>query len=199
MIEQLLKNNPWFATIIWAIVYISDYYLTIYGARLYQSGIKDKIVYEGSYELTPTFQHDIDSLKLFSWKFVGRLVLSLVIFPGLWWVSVQLLKLPNLFVLFFGMMILPELVIHMRHIRNIATYSYAKKMADGLRGRIEYSQQFTLKLSSIELFSFAMLYMLMFAINKDLFFLGGVLACLATGQQHWAMSKKANKQLQKVP
>lgn len=195
MIEQLLRNNPWFATIAWAITFISDYYLTIYGARLYQAGIKDYITYEGSYELTPAFQHDIDSFKLFSSRFVRQLILSLMVIWAFWWVSVQLMKWSSLFAFFTGGLILREFAIHMRHIRNIATFRYAKKTVNGFRGRIEFSRQFIYRLSAIELFSFAVLYLLMFAIKETPVFLGGVLACALTGQQHWAMSKKSNPQL----
>jgi hypothetical protein len=68
-LETLFVDNLWVCLLTWLVLYISDYYLTIWGAHLYRSGAQEHIVYEGSYELTPQFQKDIDALKLFSLNF----------------------------------------------------------------------------------------------------------------------------------
>ncbi len=182
--EQLLIYGVWFAMALWAGLYISDYYLTIYGARLSQV-VKEHIVLEGSYELTPYYQDDVDRHRLWSARLLLVLVLSSGTILVIWWMSVQWLDWPNIFSLLMGGLILSEAAIHMRHFRNIVLYRYAEKNAESLRGRIEYSRLLVLRLSAAEFFSFAALFLLAFGLSGNLFFLGGTLACVATGQRHW--------------
>jgi len=59
-------DSFWPGAVAWSVLYVSDYVLTLTCARLYQMGAKEKIVFEGSYELTPFFQKDINSLRKIS-------------------------------------------------------------------------------------------------------------------------------------
>jgi hypothetical protein len=58
--------TPWPGLFVWVVLFISDYTMTLICARMYQAGAKEKLVIEGSYEITPYFQKDIDSLKVVS-------------------------------------------------------------------------------------------------------------------------------------
>ena len=68
------STSPWPGLILWIVLYISDYYLTLYAAR----GFKEigHIQFEGSYELTPQYQKDIDALTPVSRRHLIALVLS---------------------------------------------------------------------------------------------------------------------------
>ncbi len=66
-----------------------DYVLTITGARLYKNGANRYIVFEGSYELTPVFKADVDSLLLVSSTFVRNQVLSFGAIFVVWMVDVE--------------------------------------------------------------------------------------------------------------
>src|SRR5215208_7187448 len=59
--EYWLATSPWPGVILWIILYVSDYYLTIYSAR----GFREigHFQFEDSFELTPQFQKDINALK----------------------------------------------------------------------------------------------------------------------------------------
>ena len=57
-----------------AALFISDYVLTLACARLYRG--QDKIVFEGSYEITSTDQADVDALRKVSPRFVARWSIS---------------------------------------------------------------------------------------------------------------------------
>jgi hypothetical protein len=61
---DVLLQSAWLGSALWATVYISDYVLTVTCARLYRA--QDNIVFEGSYEITPIFQADIDALRAVS-------------------------------------------------------------------------------------------------------------------------------------
>ena len=64
--------SPWPGILCWAALFISDMHLTVTCARMYQAGVRDHIVFEGSYELTPYHQADIDALRRFSPRFLLR-------------------------------------------------------------------------------------------------------------------------------
>jgi hypothetical protein len=188
-LESILIDNVWLAIIVWGIIYVSDYYLTIYAAHLYQIHLKEFVVFEGSFELTPIFQKDVDSLRRISPRFVILLVLSFVLIFLIWLLAVKFLKVPQIFSFSFGSLILREAAIHLRHLRNLAL-SLFTRTAGGLNGHIEYSRWLILKLSAVELLSFAGLFFLTYLALGSWLFLGGAVSCLYTGLQHWFMSKK---------
>src|SRR5947207_12636171 len=67
-------QNLWAGLSVWILLFVSDYTLTLICARLYQKSVREKIVFEGSYELTPYFQRDIDALRAVSPRFVWALL-----------------------------------------------------------------------------------------------------------------------------
>lgn len=189
MIEHLLIHNPWLAIAIWVAAYLLDYYLTLYGARLYQSGAKEHFGFGGSYELTPYYQKEIDLLRVVSPRFLLMLALSSLAIGLVWWLAVPLLGLPEFFLLLIGGLISRQLVVIIRHIRNIVLFRHAQT-AGNIQGRVEYTRRVTLRGSAAELFTFAAIYLLIFLIAGSVFFAGGTLACTLTGIQHWRMAQK---------
>jgi len=75
MVDALL-DSVWLGPSLWAALYASDYFLTIACARMYQA--QDKIVFEGSYEITPLFQADVNALRRLSPRFVIALLATTV-------------------------------------------------------------------------------------------------------------------------
>ena len=49
MMEDLVLEKLWIVLPAWLILYTSDYFLTILGARFLKSGARDHFVHEGSY------------------------------------------------------------------------------------------------------------------------------------------------------
>jgi hypothetical protein len=96
---------------------------------------------------------------------------------GVWWLAVHESCAPNLFVFLMGYFLLLEVPIHMRHLRNLYLFHYARR-PPGLKGRIEYSKDLSLRLSAVELIGFATLFLLVYSISGSHLFLGGVTACL---------------------
>jgi hypothetical protein len=190
LLEKLLIENIWLAVIIWCLIYVSDYYITLYSARLYQASARQYMVFEGSFELTPAFQADVDHLRSVSPRFLLAVLLSCAGIVVVWQISVQFLNLPALYSFLLGALILREAAIHIRHARNIASFRQARN-GEGLKGKIEYARWFILKSSAVELFSFAVLFFFLFLVSGSWFFLGGGVACGVTGQQHRALARKA--------
>jgi len=171
------------------LIYLSDYYLTIYSAHLYQTHLKNYIIFEGSFELTPYFQEDVNLLRRASPRFLALWILSLILLFLMWFLAVRILGGPWIFSLIFGSLFLREVAVHMRHLRNLVL-SLFTRAAGGLTGQIKYSRWLILKLSAVELFSFSGLFLVISLLLASWLFLGGAVSCLFTGWQHWLMSRK---------
>jgi hypothetical protein len=186
----IFLDSLWPGLATWAALYVSDYCLTIYCARLYRTRARGRICFEGSFELTPMFQKDVDAGRRFSPRFLIVLVAS-----GAWLGMAWLLSnLPpvNLEIYEFalGMLVLVELAVHHRHIRN-AVFFRTGFGDDGVRGRIEYPRPLILRNSAAELLCFAGLYLAVFAVTGSPFLLGGATLTLATGLGHLRLARKA--------
>ena len=164
--------------------------MTITSARLYQAGAKDFVSIEGSLELTPLYQKDVDALRRFSPRALGIIVLYSILLVAMWLLSIKFAETPELFGAFLGALILGNLTANMRHVRNLTMFRYAKE-GQGLAGRLEQSRWLTLKLSSVELLSFAALYLIVFLISGSWFFAGGALMCASSAVRHWIWADKA--------
>ena len=119
MFEQFFENYWWPGPLLWIAVYISDYMATVISARLYRRQAKDHLVFDGSFELTPQFQKDIDSLRWVSPRFLIMLVLTSLILIAEWWLSRQEPFGPGMYMFILGGFILMEAAVHMRHFRNL--------------------------------------------------------------------------------
>jgi hypothetical protein len=184
---NLFFNSLWPGLVVWSALYISDYVLTLSCARLYQAGVSDRIAFEGSYEITPYFQADIDSLRRVSPRFVVVLLLSGAYLAGIWWLTTGLQ--PALYQFALGAMILSQLAVHIRHVRNLFLFR-AIIGTDAVRGRIEYSRPLVLRMSSVELLGFAGAFALLFVFTQSWFMMGGAIACLAMAGKHWRLARK---------
>lgn len=171
--------------LIWAALYISDYYSTIACARLYRA--QDKVVFEGSYEITPIFQADVNALRRVSPRFLSVLVVSTAY---LWWM--RSLISPNdqafgFYVMCLGSLFLLELTVHARHLRNWYQFSRAMPL---LHGRIEYPRGILLRTSALELLTFAGLYAILYGVTRHPFVLGGALACAVLSVNHYRLASR---------
>jgi hypothetical protein len=185
-VPELFFKHAWIGIPVWALLYISDYTLTLICARMYQNGVREKIAFEGSYELTLYFQRDIDSLRLISPKFVAALVTTSILLVSVWWLAQ--LSTPALFLFALGAPICIQLCIHIRHIRNYFIFKAAS--TDAVRGRIEYSRPLTLRGSSVEMLSFSGLFLILYFFTGSWFILGGVMSLLGIAAKHSKLARK---------
>ena len=186
--EYWLAASPLPGLILWAVLYISDYYLTIYSAR----GFREigHFQFEGSYELTPQFQADVDALKRISARHIALLVLCSILIVTLWWVIVRLLALPWLYNLYLGLFLLVEVAVHLRHLRNVFLIREIRRHG-GVEGQISYRKWFSYRVSAFEFYSIGTLFLMVAVLSFSSFFLGGALVCFGTGLKHSRLAKKA--------
>ena len=188
---NFLFEHAWPGMAIWGLLYISDYALTITCARLY--GRQETVVFEGSYEITPFFQRDINSLRVVSPRFVFALLLTLG-FLGFLWLLNESSPAPELWQLALGALIGVQLAVHMRHFRNLILFR-AINHADWVHGRIEYGRMGMLRASSWEALAFSGFYLMLFAFTGSWFILGGVVTCFLLGVKHRRLAGKFHANL----
>src|SRR5262245_13990220 len=141
-----MLGTPWPGIAVWIVLFISDYTMTLLCARMYQAGVREKMVFQGSYEITPYFQKDIDSLKVLSPRFLIALIGNALVMGVVWWCS-NFSETPELYNFMIGAMICMQLAIHTRHWRNLFLFRAMLKN-DDIRGRVEYPRSTLLRLSS---------------------------------------------------
>jgi hypothetical protein len=189
-LEALLAQKIGLTLLIWTALYLADYFQTLRGARLYHAVGKQYTVLEGSYELTPFFQPDIDNLRTISLRLLMMLLASLIILIILGWLA-SVIGVPEIFSLGAGGLILRSLVVHIRHIRNIASFKYVARHPDQIHGRLEYSRPLLLWNSAVDLGAFGGLFLIVFALTGSWFVAGGSLGCLAIAARMLLWRRKA--------
>jgi hypothetical protein len=186
--EYWLATSPWPGVILWIILYISDYYLTIRSARGFRE-IKH-FQFEGSYELTPQFQSDVDALKPISTRHLLLLAIYSFLIFLLWWVIVRYLRSPSLYNLYLGLFLLVEVAVHLRHLRNLFLVREIQKYG-GVEGQISYRKWFSYRISAFEFYLIGFLFLIVAVLSFSTFFLGGALVCFGTGFRHGRLAKKS--------
>lgn len=188
MLIDAFYASPWPGLLMWAILYTSDLILTMTCARLYQQGARNVVLFEGSYEITPYYQNDVDHLRLFSPRFFAALGATCALQGLVWFLTMRTLVLPDFYLFTVGAMVLVELTIHVRHVRNLFLFR-ALVAGEGITGHIEYPRPIMLRLSAIEIAVFAGLYLVLFVITESWFLLGGAVACLSLAINHLTLSR----------
>lgn len=190
MDKSFLLQNIWISLLIWSLLYLGDYFLTIFSARNFQTKLSDHYQFDQSFELNPLFENDVNNLRLISPRHIFLWLLTSVVFYLLWQITHQTSFEP-LFYFVYGELVLMEIAVHLRHLRNIAII---KSHSEGaVTGQIRYSYWFGLKLSSWEFLSFFIVYMLFALFEGSWFFAGGATGCLILALRHYRGSKKAQK------
>lgn len=187
-LDNYLFESLWPGLAFWFVLYISDYYLTLICARLYQRGVREKIEFEGSYEITPYFQADIDSLRAISPRFIAALLWTEVWLAATWWFSWQ--STIALYQIVFGAMVSVELTIHIRHFRNLFLFR-GITINHAVQGRIRYSRPLSLRMSAVELYGFSALFFVISVFTGSWFTVGGAMSCCVTATKHLRLAHKA--------
>ena len=195
-VESLLFSAPWLCVGIWCAVYAADHYMTIAGARLYTHGAKDHVFYEGSYELNPAFEADVNALRLFGPRFVALLLLGSLVIAAFWYWAVQTPETRNLFLFGYGALTFPELALVTRHAGNIALFRRFQAH-QGVDGQIKYARWLSIEASSISLYTEAALLFAAALVTWKATLFGGVFGLLLNGLRQAMMSRRLRVKAQR--
>jgi hypothetical protein len=168
MYESYILSRPWLVISIWAVLYISDYYLTLWGARL--SRRQKFMVIEGSYELNPDFEKEVDRQQPMSVSFLVWLigVSGVLLWTGSVFASHWVYRC------LAGLFIIPAIYVHLRHLDNIALYRRLSGPDPGVSGSVTISRRNAYVRSSVAVAGFAALTLVLFLLVGSYFLLGGV-------------------------
>lgn len=195
MLPYWVLSSPLPGLLAWGIVYCLDYIQTLRGARLYRAIGHTVLEFEGSYELTPQFQEDIDQLRTVSRRFILALILSEGLLLLFWALSVKVVGWWLAYELLLGAMLLMEAAIHLRHVRNIQLFRYLQRHPSAIEGHVRYRRALILWNSVWDLAGMGLLLAVLAVLLGSWFLGGGGLAVLALAARHWLMQRKARKEL----
>jgi hypothetical protein len=187
-VSELFAKHLLPGLLLFTALYVSDYALTLRSARLYREGVSQTIAFEGSFELTPYYQKDIDGLVRWSPRFLAALVFGNAVLALVFWVASlpPYWRHPYPFVL--GALVLQEFAVHLRHLRNIVLFRGILRSKAPL-GRITYPRGLVLRASSAEILGFAALWLALFCLLPSPFLLGGATGCLALARRHQRLAR----------
>lgn len=206
MLEELLTRNPILPIALFAALSLSDFYLTLYGARLYQQFAANKLEFEKGYELNPNFQDVVNDLRMVSPKHLKwvLLVALLIFLFFLILLEIPGFRFPSLFLFVYGAIFLPTLMVNLRHLANIWLFSNAfAAQPSGITGKIKIRQWHSHKQAAYNGFFVEGLYSLAAFLFTDSFlFLGGAFGFMVTAARFSKLSStgfSAHKNTRPVP
>lgn len=188
MLERYLLSHPWLSPLVWAALYISDYYMTLWGARLYRQQSFCQV--EGSYELTPVHQKDVDNLRPISPTFLWYLIIGILFLALIGQVDGSI---PQVYGAFVGFFVFLEVVVHLRHSDNILFYRRLASPNPGVTGHILSSREQIYTRSAAQLAGLGSLLLLTYAVSGSYLLLGGSLSVLYTSLRHRLLAKRCAK------
>src|SRR5512140_3284176 len=126
MLEQLLITQPAAAVAACLAIYIADYFLTVYEARLYQGGAKTHLAFEGRYSSSNIFHLEDSMLRWWNPRYLWVLAILVVGVGVTWYLLVRRYALPEVFAFLLGGLLLMEAAVVIRQIRRIILFNYIK-------------------------------------------------------------------------
>jgi len=189
---NFLYNHLWATLLLLGSLHLLDYALTIVGARMYHNQSHFRI--EGSYELNPAFQSDVDQLKTLSPKFLLRLSLALLLYAGMWWLVHRGRPGDTLtrgfFEFILGIIIGMLAHLNARHLQNITLFRRMQRPGF-TEGSLYYPRPSSYDMSADMMYIQAGLVVLFAGLTLEIFFLGAALMFLVLGTQHRVLASQA--------
>ena len=156
-----------------------DWSLTHIGAAASRK-VRDRWASEGSYELNPTWQAEVDAGRRFTWRLVGVGVLLVALLLAMRYLMEFAELDPAFFAVAAGAVLLLQAPTIMVHANNLQTF---RDLTDptAMTGSVKFSRWLVLRQAAWYLFRFAVLWLVLWVPSQQAFFLGGALSCLIVG------------------
>ena len=179
MIDRVVYDWAPLVAVLAVVTFILDWSLTHIGAAA-SHRVRDRYAVEGSYELNPTWEADIDAGRRFTWRMVGVAVLLAALLLAMRYL-IELEELdPAVFAVAAGAVLLIQAPTIMVHATNLQMF---RDLADptAVTGSITFSRWLLVRQAASYLIRFAVLWLLLWVPSQQAFFLGGVLSCSMFG------------------
>jgi hypothetical protein len=106
--------------------------------------------------------------------------------------------LPFLFSIFAGGLLLLEVFVHLRHIRNLTSFWHLSR-GEGVSGQLSYERWFSYRASSIDALSFAIFLAVVAVLGGSWFFAGGAASCFGISLRQGLRSRQLRKASTSAP
>jgi hypothetical protein len=179
MIDRVVYDWAPLVALVAVATFVLDWSLTHVGAAASRK-VRDRYAFEGSYELNPTWQADIDAGRRFTWRMVGVAVALAALLLAMRY-AVELGELdPAFFAFAAGAVLLIQAPTIMAHATNLQMF---RGLADpsAVTGSITFNRWLIVRQAASYLIRFAVLWLLLWVPSQQAFFLGGALACAMFG------------------
>jgi hypothetical protein len=201
MIDRVLFDWAPVAIATVVVAFLADYVLTHLGARAAQR-VRDRWSVEGSYEMNPTWERQIDSGRWFSWRVpaVAGLVavllaaVRLLVEPGGLGIGIGFGLEPAFFGFAVGLMLLLQAPVLMAHATNLQTF---RDLADptAVEGGMRFSRWYTYRQGAWYVLRFAVLWLVLWLPSQQAFFLGGAVSCFLWTRRMAQLERLAKEQV----
>jgi len=181
---ELIIQDPIAVAVTWAILYLFDYYSTIWFARFVRTTLGQYITFEHGIEMNPIHEKDVSNERRISWRFALLLISAFVLI-----LSVGYL-LPFNIELIAGLFLLTWLFVDMRHLRNYFYAIQLKRRPDAMSGHLSQSYWISQRLLSFDALSFAVFCLAAWLVTYRTFFIGGILTCTALFVRHYLLANR---------
>jgi len=185
MLIDTLVGSPWLVALLWGILSILDFVATMVYSKAYREYLREKVVYEGGMEMNPAFEKDVQNLKWFSPRYIIS-VLAVALLVILWGALLP----ASSFEILAGAVLLLVLITDLRHIENLSMVCFLKSTPDGFKGKIEQSYVLSQLRVALGTFNIGLLYLIIFFLVQQVFFLGGTAICMLFALRHWLLSRR---------
>lgn len=180
-----LARSFWLGPALCLLTRWSDRFLTVRNARLYKA--QTKIAFEGSFEINPHSQADVDALRVMSRRFISMLLLPPACALLVWLIAHHDAAVTGEYLLVLGFFLLTQAAIHVTHLR---TWYLFKVLLPCVPARTRTPRAVALRASAFQYAMFGALFASIFAVTSSCFVLGGVMGCATLAGVHYRLARQ---------
>lgn len=176
MNEELFTGSIWFSLVLAVALAVIDAALSLAERYYYHSGAKYRIKVEDEYPLDKPYHAARGVRQFFNRRYVLFVLGTALGVPAAWWIFTRANPRPDVFVAAMGGLLLLETAECVRLARVVTLYRLALR-GEGFDGQVSVPRWLPINLMVVDLYGFALLYLLIYLLTGSLFFLGGAGSC----------------------
>ena len=187
---DLLIDHIWISILLCILFTTAQHYLGLFEVYLYHNYATAYMDYEGRYD-GYEWATSTDHRKWMpnTHLIIVLVVSSLAILAG-WYALVKQVNQPEIFSFLLGGILLFRITRSLVNFRMISFFRFARNRED-IQGKVTYSKRLAFTLPYLDMYGYALLYLLLFLFLGGWFLPGGVLTCFITARQNrdWVLVK----------
>ncbi len=177
LLHELFVTSWVPGVLLWSALYGMGQLLGATNHRLYRAGARDVFEWAGSKAAESAEPTDAARLRWYRIYSVITLVGIALLLAVVWLYARELVFWKALYFAVLGSCTLPLCTTNLRYLNNYFIFRGARDQRL-ITGKVSFSELFARRVSSMGLFAFAGLYLLLALVLGDWFCLGGALGCL---------------------